>query len=199
MKNEILTIILITLPLFIIAQGETNSAHEGNGNAITIEETGKVGINKDVPKFQLDVGGDINTSGKIMQEGGELLPKGTIVMFHGKTIPKGWALCDGRDETPDLRDRFILGAGGRYSVNETGGSETITLEEKHLPKHNHKLSGKIITNFERSEKVGNSILNSQWFVKKPGWDNNKSTEFSGGNMPYKHLPQFWALYYIMKL
>ena len=41
------------------------------------------------------------------------LPKGIIVSWYGsiKEIPKGWALCDGNNTTPDLRNRFIIGGG----------------------------------------------------------------------------------------
>lgn len=42
------------------------------------------------------------------------------------SIPAGWVLCDGTLGTPDLRDRFIIGAGGSRSVNNTGGAETHT-------------------------------------------------------------------------
>jgi hypothetical protein len=35
-------------------------------------------------------------------------------------IPSGWTLCDGTDNTPNLTDRFIVGAGNTYSVGNTG-------------------------------------------------------------------------------
>merc|ERR1719362_2207293 len=46
-----------------------------------------------------------------------LVPTGTIVMWSGsiQNIPNGWKLCDGSNNTPDLRDRFILGGGGPLS------------------------------------------------------------------------------------
>jgi len=34
-------------------------------------------------------------------------------------IPAGWVLCDGNNSTPDLRDRFILGAGSTYAPDAT--------------------------------------------------------------------------------
>ena len=51
------------------------------------------------------------------------MPTGGIIMWSGSTgsIPTGWALCDGSNGTPDLRSRFILGAGGTHSVGESGG------------------------------------------------------------------------------
>jgi hypothetical protein len=56
------------------------------------------------------------------------LPVGIIAIWHGAIvdIPTGWHLCDGTEDTPDLRDRFILGAGGASAVDATGGSTTHT-------------------------------------------------------------------------
>jgi len=87
-------------------------------------------------------------------------PKGIIVMWSGRpsTIPNGWALCDGNNETPDLRSRFIVGAwddvdvdddwyepygksnGLRsYAVKWTGGanSSSVTLTIDNMPPHKH--------------------------------------------------------------
>jgi hypothetical protein len=40
-----------------------------------------------------------------------LLPTGVICMWSGVTIPTGWLLCDGANSTPDLRGKFVIGAG----------------------------------------------------------------------------------------
>lgn len=57
------------------------------------------------------------------------LPVGMIVMWSGSiaSIPSGWALCDGSLGTPNLRDRFVVGAGSTYPVGTTGGSANATL------------------------------------------------------------------------
>lgn len=75
------------------------------------------------------------------------LPIGIIVMWSGtvETIPSSWVLCDGSNGTPDLRDRFIVGAGGRYIIGTTGGSDTVTLEEAQMPKHSHSFTGNFKT------------------------------------------------------
>ena len=59
---------------------------------------------------------------------GKLVPSGVILMWSGSTdtIPAGWALCNGQDGTPDLTDRFILGAGKTYQPGATGGAATAT-------------------------------------------------------------------------
>ena len=52
------------------------------------------------------------------------LPAGTIVLWSGSigSIPAGWVLCNGNNGTPDLRNRFVVGAGSTYSVDASGGS-----------------------------------------------------------------------------
>lgn len=75
-------------------------------------------------------------------EGG-LVPVGGIVMWSGSpwNVPLGWALCNGGSGTPDLRDRFIVGAGGGYSTGQTGGATQVTLDANTLPSHSHGASG----------------------------------------------------------
>lgn len=89
-----------------------------------------------------------------------VVPTGAIIMWSGATtsIPTGWALCNGQTATktdgsgtvtvPDLRDRFIVGAGSTYAVGATGGATSITtavsitndpvtLTTSQIPAHNH--------------------------------------------------------------
>ena len=76
-----------------------------------------------------------------------ILPKGLISMWYGSlaTIPSGWSLCDGSNGTPDLRERFVVGAGGNnptvdgtaYSVGDSGGANSVTLTINEMPAHNH--------------------------------------------------------------
>ena len=71
------------------------------------------------------------------------VPIGCILLWYGSTgtIPSGWALCDGTlygsVRTPDLRNRFVIGAGSTYSPDVTGGSSTVTLTTSNLPSHSH--------------------------------------------------------------
>lgn len=48
---------------------------------------------------------------------------GMIMLWHGAVvnIPSGWHLCDGTVGTPDLREKFIVGAGNGYDPGDTGG------------------------------------------------------------------------------
>lgn len=68
----------------------------------------------------------------------QLVPTGVITLWYGSiaSIPTGWLLCNGANGTPDLRDRFIVGAGSSYAVSATGGSANATLVS-----HDHSFSG----------------------------------------------------------
>jgi microcystin-dependent protein len=70
------------------------------------------------------------------------VPSGCILLWSGaeNAIPSGFVLCNGSNSTPDLRNRFVVGAGDSYSVNNTGGSQEVTLSTSQLPSHNHSVS-----------------------------------------------------------
>ncbi len=76
---------------------------------------------------QVNVDRNLNTTGKLMEAGNALIPRGMIMMWWGSvtTVPAGWLLCNGQNGTPDLRDRFVMGAGGNASVNQRGGSSNF--------------------------------------------------------------------------
>jgi len=84
-----------------------------------------------VQRDGLTISGDLNVTGKF-----NYLPRGTIVIWNGSTAPSGWAICDGSNGTPNLRDRFVLGYGSK-TINTTGGEENVTLAVHQMPSHNH--------------------------------------------------------------
>lgn len=78
------------------------------------------------------------------------MPSGVIVMWSGSiaTIPTGWLLCNGTSGTPDLRNRFIVGAGSTYAVAAVGGTtDTVLVSHSHSGStsaegsHSHTFSG----------------------------------------------------------
>ena len=58
----------------------------------------------------------------------DIEPRGVVKMWYGEAsaVPEGWAICDGTQGTPDLRDSFIIGAGGKYALDAKGGAESAT-------------------------------------------------------------------------
>jgi hypothetical protein len=73
---------------------------------------------------------------------GATIPAGLISMWSGSigSIPSGWYLCDGSNGTPNLTDRFIIGAGSTYAVNGTGGASSVTLVTANMPSHTHTVN-----------------------------------------------------------
>ena len=71
--------------------------------------------------------------------GVEAFVSGMIILWSGNTgnIPSGFVLCNGSNSTPDLRDRFVVGAGSSYNPGSTGGSNSVTLSTTQIPSHNH--------------------------------------------------------------
>ena len=72
----------------------------------------------------------------------EAFVTGMIILWYGNTgnIPTGFVLCDGNNSTPDLRDKFVVGAGSAYSPGNSGGNSSITLSTSQLPSHNNSVS-----------------------------------------------------------
>ncbi|HMP75131.1 MAG TPA: hypothetical protein PKE12_02430 [Kiritimatiellia bacterium] len=66
-------------------------------------------------------------------------PSGGIALWSGSiaSIPEGWALCDGSNGSPDLRDRFVMGAPAGQDPGATGGAHSLTLTASQMPAHTH--------------------------------------------------------------
>lgn len=107
--------------------------------------------------------------------GGGVIPSGGIIMWSGavSAIPTGWVLCNGSNSTPDLRNRFVVGAGSSYAVNATGGADSVTLSTANMPAHSHSFSGSGTTNTEGDHTHGN--------VANPLMNDNGRDGDSGSN------------------
>ena len=110
------------------------------------------------------------------------IPTGGIIMWSGSiaSIPSGWALCNGQNGTPNLMDRFIVGAGSSYGVGATGGEAQHTLTVNEMPSHNHH--GWTRNNGNHSHTY-NSITKGQDQNAGDGGGNywNTNTTSSAGN------------------
>ena len=117
---------------------------EGGGSVPPYEGA----VNEDMLNAALETKADVNHTHTISQitdmpDLANAVPSGIICMWSGEStaIPSGWHLCDGEEGTPDLRDRFIVGAGSTYEVGNTGGEATHTLTVNEMPSHNHGFTG----------------------------------------------------------
>ena len=135
------------------------------------------------------------------------IPTGVIFLWSGSiaSIPAGFALCDGTSGTPDLRNRFLVGAGSTYAVNATGGSaDAIVVSHTHTatvtdPGHTHTCNGGA-TDFDLGRFGGGRQTQPQTLTTNSaltGISVSNSTEGSSGNNA--NLPPYFALAYIMKL
>lgn len=123
------------------------------------------------------------------------VPVGTIVIWSGtaEDIPEGWALCDGQGGRPDLRDKFVLGAGTSHAVGSTGGSETVTLTTGQMPSHSHTLSLSVVIPEQQYVQDGSNSI-----YAFSATNSNKNTTSVGGGEAHENMPPYYALYYIIK-
>jgi hypothetical protein len=136
-------------------------------------------------------------------------PPGGIIMWSGTvaTIPGGWYLCDGSNGTPDLRNRFVVGAGSTYVPAATGGSaNAVVVSHTHTatvtdPGHNHSYtshnnigvqSGGNLTLVQYG--ISPSTLNTG--TANTGISVTNST--TGVSDTNANLPPYYALAFIMK-
>ena len=120
-----------------------------------------------------------------------LFVTGMIMMYNGSSAPSGWAICNGSNGTPDLRDRFIVGTGSSYSLGNTGGANSVTLTLNQIPAHTHT--------YERTD-VGINVNDRPWPASNNDCDmTNQNTSSAGGGQSHENRPPYYALMFIMKL
>lgn len=150
---------------------------------------------------------DCHITGNITVDGNiNFLPKGSIISWGGTDIPKGWQLCNGKNDTPDLRGRFILGSGQgsdltKRTVGDIGGEETHVLSISEIPSHAHGISK--LFEHHRSSKGTDA---SDKTIKSSCGDSptdctswHPSTDGTGGTGKHNNMPPFYVLAYIMKM
>lgn len=148
----------------------------------------------------------------------EAFVQGMIILWYGNTgnVPPGFALCDGNNGTPDLRNRFVVGAGDTYNPNDTGGAISNTLTSDQIPTHTHSASvtdpgHKHTTSVDNTKLFPSNGQTSINFGGAGGYPattftmNNNTTGISvsvGNNTTngdsVENRPPYMALCYIMK-
>jgi hypothetical protein len=140
---------------------------------------------------------------------------GMIMLWSGSvaSVPSGWALCNGSGGTPDLRNRFIVGAGSTYAVDATGGSaDAIVVSHTHTasssssvtdPGHNHNVNVENTSEGSGDNEPTNAITGNTvtTTTATTGITVSTSTTINtaGSSGTNANLPPYYALAYIMKL
>jgi microcystin-dependent protein len=146
---------------------------------------------------------------------GATIPAGLISMWSGSigSIPSGWYLCDGSNGTPNLTDRFIIGAGSSYAVNGTGGVSSVTLTTNNMPAHTHTATSTVTdpghvhqyllkqntgTGRSASGNESNGVLTDTTSANT-GITVATTNASVGSGTSFSILNPYYALAYIMKL
>jgi hypothetical protein len=164
----------------------------------------------------LTVNSSVGTAGQaLLSRGAGLSPQwgaafvtGMIMLWSGSsgTIPSGWLLCDGSNSTPDLRNRFVVGATSTYAVGATGGSaNAVVVSHTHSatvtdPGHTH-----VSTTTGRLQSANDGpILSVSGGGSSGGTTGTATTGITVANSTEgvsgtnANLPPYYALCYIMK-
>ena len=115
-------------------------------------------------------------------------------------------MCNGSNGTPDLRDRFLVGAGLSYSLGTIGGEVTHVLTVDEMPSHNHAgptTDGVVHSEWPNGREVMSNTGNGAT-TGKFGYDYGDQygevpTGNRGNNYAHENRPPYYAVYYIMKL
>ena len=142
------------------------------------------------------------------------VPSGSIILWSGaaNAIPSGYVLCDGGNSTPDLRNRFVVGAGSTYGVGATGGSANAivvahthsgttntTGAHTHLIPHNFDsaTAGNYISGNDGPNNISGSS-NQSPMTSAGDHSHSLNINSTGSSGTNANLPPYYALCYIMK-
>ena len=171
---------------------------------------------------------------------------GAVQMFAGTTAPTGWLLCRGQAisrldyaelfavigtqygegdgsttfNLPDLQDRFPVGVGANYSLNDKGGADSVTLSANEMPAHTH--GNKSLTGWFTTRKFGDGYVQvlgrsgivssvsdtgsgttsamasgGRYGLDQVNFDASHEHDSAGGGSAHENRPPYIALNYII--
>jgi hypothetical protein len=134
------------------------------------------------------------------------VPSGAIMLWSGSiaSIPSGWLICDGTSGTPDLRNRFIVGAGSTYAVAATGGSaDAVVVSHTHTATsvdsgHSHNITASITNSSTPTGPAGASAPVQATSTATGNANITTTVATAGVSGTGQNLPPYYALAYIMK-
>ncbi len=182
------------------------TGHNHNGSDITSGIVDEAYIDNDITRDSELAGGLASKADVGHAHDVGSVPWRGIIMWSGSiaNIPSGWALCDGTNGTPDLRDSFIVGAGSSYDVNDIGGSSTHKHDAGGYSASNHTHGA---GNYEVVLEQGYNPEGGNWspYVEKGTYPISGTSgldgegTISGTSGDGSSLPPYFALAYIMRL
>lgn len=227
-----------------LAKGSHTNGGEGQGSdGVTTGNAGGLALSSNGLSIDAGDGIQINTRGvsiKLAANSGlsadennglKIVPeqqfqRGMIIMFSGTSAPSGWALCNGSNGTPDLRNKFIRASNGFAS--STGGSNTTSFTPKgtvsinnhaltinEIPPHRHGI--RLYYNSESPgtgpgsrypllgttnlplQNQGDGTTENILHFTGDGAGHRHGASFSGETGSMKVEPEYFALAFIMKL
>ena len=135
------------------------------------------------------------------------IPVGGIIMWSGTiaNIPIGWSLCNGNGGTPNLQDKFIVGAGSGYAPGNTGGAASVTLDVTQMPAHSHNMDYQQ----KAVEDTGTAQVSDMRFAGGDGDGGSQNYSDQSGNIrtagglngitqAHENRPPYYALAFIMR-
>ena len=152
--------------------------------------------------------GSTTTKLTLTQVADLVVPIGSIMMWSGSiaSIPANWTLCNGANGTPDLRNRFAMGAGASYNPGYTAGSkDAIVVNHTHTvsdPGHSH--TAQMYYNDSGSSGSRNFFRASYGTSAQGTPSTNSATTgisiaTTGSSGVDANLPPFYTLAYIMRI
>ena len=113
------------------------------------------------------------------------------------------AISSGQNGTPDLRNRFVAGAGGEYAVGGKGGEKTHALSMDEMPSHRHEYVGDdALAGIEPGASESIRATATRYDADSGGRSGNSrvyGTSHAGGDRPHENRPPYYALCYIMRV
>ena len=197
-----------------------------NGGTVTIMAPTTISKTLTVAQKTTFSGGVEVSGGDLTVGGSEVVPVpvGGVIMWTKTTPPEGgswssyksahWAICNGQNNTPDLRGRFVVGvnnsttgsgSGSAYYFKDTGGEATHKLSLSEMPKHDHSFT-QYAEGYE-SARDGSLEEVVRWNSHSEHKSKKVWTTYAGGSndlgegesVAHENRPPYYALYYIMRI
>jgi len=146
----------------------------------------------------------------------QTLPINTIIC--STSVLDGWQICDGQNDTPDLRDRFIVSSGNLYNIDDSGGVANVTLSIDAMSEHTHSHTAMVteINSHNHTFSMANSPNSGSVSARQGPYSaygvsgaNSSSAgpshthsitvssiSTAGSGTPHENRPPYYACYYL---